>query len=223
MSCASSRMLSSSPCRPEEALPCGPVGLPLRPAAARGSSSSTQEPDEETTSRESVMAPGGRRGADREEASCMRRTAERRGNISLRAVDLTFNGFGGEGAVALGRALKENAALEELDVSNNRIPPEGALHLATGLKRNNTIKSLKARDCCPEAVPSGSVFIDVNSLQKAVGRNPIQTAGCYGILQALQENPQSAMEQLDFPDVTVNQDFDDLYSAVKEMFPALTM
>lgn len=121
------------------------------------------------------------------------------GNISLRAVDLTFNGFGGEGAVALGRALKENASLEELNVSNNRIPPEGALHLAMGLKRNNTIKSLK------------------------VGRNPIQTAGCYGILQALQENPQSAMEQLDLPDVTVNQDFDDLYSAVKEMFPALTV
>jgi len=37
-------------------------------------------------------------------------------NISLRAVDLTFNGFGGEGAVALGRALKENASLEELNV-----------------------------------------------------------------------------------------------------------
>ena len=38
------------------------------------------------------------------------------GNISLRAVDLSFNGFGKEGAVALGQALKENNALEELNV-----------------------------------------------------------------------------------------------------------
>lgn len=31
-------------------------------------------------------------------------------------MDLSFNGFGKEGAVALGQALKENSVLEELNV-----------------------------------------------------------------------------------------------------------
>lgn len=38
------------------------------------------------------------------------------GNIFLTTVDLTFNGFGKEGAIALGQALKENSVLEELNV-----------------------------------------------------------------------------------------------------------
>lgn len=38
------------------------------------------------------------------------------GNIFLRSVDLSFNGFGKEGAVALGQALRENEVLEELNV-----------------------------------------------------------------------------------------------------------
>ncbi|KAM7391187.1 hypothetical protein PAMP_021894 [Pampus punctatissimus] len=121
------------------------------------------------------------------------------GNIFLRSVDLSYNGFGKEGAIALGQALKENNVLEELNVSNNRIPPEGAIRLAMGLKVNKTIKCLN------------------------MGRNPIQTAGCYGILKSIQENPDSAMEALNFSDITVNQDFEDLYTTVKEIFPALTV
>lgn len=31
-----------------------------------------------------------------------------------------------------------------------------------------------------------------------MGRNPIQNAGCYGILKSVQENPGSAIEALDF-------------------------
>lgn len=38
------------------------------------------------------------------------------GNISLRSVDLSFNGLGKEGAVALGQALRDNSVLEELNV-----------------------------------------------------------------------------------------------------------
>ncbi|TNM89340.1 hypothetical protein fugu_003574 [Takifugu bimaculatus] len=121
------------------------------------------------------------------------------GNIFLRSVDLSFNGFGKEGAVALGQALRENEVLEELNVSNNRIPPEGAIHLALGLKHNKTIRILQ------------------------IGKNPIQNAGCYGILQSMQENPDSAIEALDFSDITVSQDFEDLYAATKEVFPALAV
>lgn len=39
-----------------------------------------------------------------------------KGNIFLRSVDLSFNGLGKEGAIALGQALKENSVLEELNV-----------------------------------------------------------------------------------------------------------
>lgn len=46
-SCASRRILSSSPCRAVETLSCGPVKLSLRLTAAISSSSSTQEPDKE--------------------------------------------------------------------------------------------------------------------------------------------------------------------------------
>lgn len=85
-----------------------------------------------------------------------------------------------------------------------------------------------------------------------MGRNPIQSAGCYGILKSIRENPDSSMETLDFAvgythiclshfiqisflqtyplfvsrcfqDITVNQEFEDLYTAVKETFPALTV
>ncbi|XP_013866597.1 leucine-rich repeat-containing protein 74B [Austrofundulus limnaeus] len=120
-----------------------------------------------------------------------------RENISLRSVDLSYNDFGEEGAAALGQALKENNILEELNVSNNRIPPGGAIHLAGGLRVNKTIKFLN------------------------IGRNPIQTAGCLKILQSLQENPDSSLETLDFSDIAVNQEFEDLYAAVKETFSAL--
>uniref|UniRef100_A0A8C9W902 Leucine rich repeat containing 74B n=1 Tax=Scleropages formosus TaxID=113540 RepID=A0A8C9W902_SCLFO len=61
--------------------------------------------------------------------------------------------------------------------SNNRIPPEGAIRFAMGLKVNKTIMTLN------------------------MSRNPIQTAGCYGVLKALQNNPDSAMESLDFSGV----------------------
>lgn len=45
---ASRRILSSSPCRAEEMLSCDPAGLSLRLTAVISSSSSTQEPEEET-------------------------------------------------------------------------------------------------------------------------------------------------------------------------------
>ncbi|XP_024275107.1 leucine-rich repeat-containing protein 74B-like [Oncorhynchus tshawytscha] len=116
-------------------------------------------------------------------------------NIFLRTLDLSYNGLGKDGAIALGEALKDNNTLEDLNISNNRIPPEGAIRFTMGLKVNKTIKKLY------------------------MGRNPIQTAGCYGVLKAIQGNAESAMECLDFSDITVNQDFEDLYVALKDIFP----
>ncbi|KAL7839928.1 hypothetical protein SRHO_G00265860 [Serrasalmus rhombeus] len=118
-------------------------------------------------------------------------------NIFLRAVDLSYNGLGKEGAVALGEGLKENNTLEELNISINRIPPEGAIHLAVGLKVNKTIRILK------------------------MSRNPMQSAGCFAVLKAIEANPASAMEHLDFSDISVDQDFEDLSSSIKETLPNL--
>ncbi|KAL4636089.1 leucine-rich repeat-containing protein 74B-like [Arapaima gigas] len=118
-------------------------------------------------------------------------------NIFVRVLDLSSNGLALDGATALGDALKANNSLEELNISNNRIPPEGAIRFSMGLKVNKTIRALN------------------------MSRNPIQTAGCYGVLKAVQSNPDSAIESLDFSHISVDQDFEDLYCTVKDMFPVL--
>lgn len=51
------------------------------------------------------------------------------GNIFLTNVDLSYNGFGKEGAAALGQALKENNVLEELNVRC-----ESSIYLIIGLR-----------------------------------------------------------------------------------------
>ncbi|XP_070572945.1 leucine-rich repeat-containing protein 74B-like isoform X2 [Ptychodera flava] len=118
-------------------------------------------------------------------------------NIGLRKVDLSWNGLGNEGAMAMGEALKANSSLEELDLTNNRISPEGAVLLAKGLYVNETLKVLK------------------------VGKNPMQTAGCYAIIKAVKENANTAIEDLDFSDIQVNKDFEDLFKELKETRPEL--
>ncbi|XP_069817384.1 leucine-rich repeat-containing protein 74B isoform X2 [Dendropsophus ebraccatus] len=118
-------------------------------------------------------------------------------NIFLRVVDLSYNGFGNDGAAALGEALKVNNVLEEVNISNNRISIQGAVRFALCLKENKTIRVLK------------------------MARNPIQSDGCFAILKAIQANSESAIESLDFSDIFVNKQFDDLYAAVKTTMPNL--
>ncbi|XP_051751718.1 leucine-rich repeat-containing protein 74B [Ctenopharyngodon idella] len=119
------------------------------------------------------------------------------GNIFLRTLDLSYNGLGKEGAVALEEALKHNNTLEDLNISNNRIPFEGAIHFALGLKVNSTLRILK------------------------MSRNPMQSAGCFAILKSVQANPESAVEFLDFSDICVDQEFEDLFNSTKETLPNL--
>lgn len=57
-----------------------------------------------------------------------------------------MNGFGLEGAEAIGKALKNNRTLFELDISHNRVPLEGAIAIAHGLQTNDILKKLKVRD-----------------------------------------------------------------------------
>ncbi|XP_056408268.1 leucine-rich repeat-containing protein 74B isoform X1 [Hyla sarda] len=120
-------------------------------------------------------------------------------NIFLRAVDLSYNGFGNDGATALGEALKVNNVLEEVNISNNRIAIQGAVRFALCLKENKTLRVLK------------------------MARNPIQSDGCFAIVKSIQANSESALESLDFSDIFVNKQFDDLYAAVKTTMPNLSV
>ncbi|XP_067910799.1 leucine-rich repeat-containing protein 74B isoform X2 [Heterodontus francisci] len=118
-------------------------------------------------------------------------------NVYLKVLNLSYNGFGNEGAKALGVALKVNNVLEQLNISNNHISPEGAVWLSIGLRSN-----------------TGLIVLNM-------ARNPMQSAGCYGILKAIKENPKSALESLDFSDIRINNDFEDLFNDVKQQTPNL--
>ena len=61
----------------------------------------------------------------------------------MKELNISWNGFGDEGAKMVGEALKFNSSLESLDLSNNRIGAKGVFALADGLGNNNTLKTLK--------------------------------------------------------------------------------
>ena len=64
-------------------------------------------------------------------------------NGNLRVLDLSWNGLGYLGAVALAASLKENESLQELDISQNGINWQGALILSRALVNNSTLKTLR--------------------------------------------------------------------------------
>lgn len=64
-------------------------------------------------------------------------------NYGLTDMKLAMNGFGYEGARAMGHALKHNQSLATLDLSCNRINPPGAIEIAKGLKVNESLAMLK--------------------------------------------------------------------------------
>nr|XP_035960231.1 leucine-rich repeat-containing protein 74B isoform X9 [Halichoerus grypus] len=112
-------------------------------------------------------------------------------NIFLRVLDISYNGFGDPGAAAVGEALKTNNVLEELNMSNNRISAVGALSLGLGLGVNQTLRIL------------------------VMSRNPMRGEGCFGVLKSVRDNPMSALELLDFSEIQVDREFDDLACSVK--------
>lgn len=67
------------------------------------------------------------------------------GNGALKILNLSWNGIGNEGALALGEALKVNNMLVHLDISNNQINDKGAKKLCRGLEVNGKLKILKVK------------------------------------------------------------------------------
>lgn len=74
--------------------------------------------------------------------------------MSVKHLDLSWNGFGNEGALALGEALKFNNTLVHLNLNNNRITNEGIGMLCRGLEHNDTLQILQVAAKCFSAVTS---------------------------------------------------------------------
>ena len=66
-------------------------------------------------------------------------------NVGLRRLNLSWNGFGQAGSLALGQALKENRTLIELDIASNRLTVEAVGGLMKGLQENDGLNILRVR------------------------------------------------------------------------------
>lgn len=116
-------------------------------------------------------------------------------NITIKSLNLAWNGFGNDGALAMGEALKVNSTLKELDLTNNRITAEGAVYLAKGLMVNTCLQVLK------------------------IGKNPMQSPGAYALVNAMKNNPESTLVEIELTDITVNNDFVELCKEVQQLRP----
>jgi Ran GTPase-activating protein (RanGAP) involved in mRNA processing and transport len=63
----------------------------------------------------------------------------------LKSIDLSWNGLGYEGILALCEALRTNTTLQIINLSNNRINWKAAEILGKTLQRNKTLQAIKVR------------------------------------------------------------------------------
>jgi Ran GTPase-activating protein (RanGAP) involved in mRNA processing and transport len=64
-------------------------------------------------------------------------------NTCLKSIDLSWNGLGYEGILALCEALRTNTTLQIINLSNNRINWKAAEILGKTLQRNKTLQAVK--------------------------------------------------------------------------------
>ncbi|WAR07593.1 LR74B-like protein, partial [Mya arenaria] len=82
-------------------------------------------------------------------------------NSTLETLNVSWNGLGYEGTVALCKCLKRNVGLKDLDVSNNRLNWSCASLMAEGMRFNSILNKLR------------------------IGHNPLTTTGVMDILEAI--------------------------------------
>ncbi|ETE63493.1 hypothetical protein L345_10747, partial [Ophiophagus hannah] len=128
-------------------------------------------------------------------------------NGTLKILNLSWNGFGNEGAFALGEALKVNTTLAELDISNNHISNEGAIKLSKGLEMNGSLRILKD--------PNYSSF------SSQMSQNLLTVEGAIALLMSIRKNSKSGMEEINISNVIVNEGFIRLLDHVCEVRPEL--
>ena len=120
---------------------------------------------------------------------------------SMTKCNLSMNGVENEGALALADAIKSTDILKELDITNTRINTEAAVNLAKALAVNETLLVLK--------VSFQSTFSQQQMRERSsslmdfsMGKNPMESAGCYGVITQVILNPNSKLQELHF-DVTL--------------------
>lgn len=110
----------------------------------------------------------------------------------LQQLDLSENGIGASGAIALAGVLRVNRGLSKLNISGNAITDEGAARIAAALMRNSTLRwlSLRRNDLSNEAA-----FAFARRLSRMFGlkelimtKNRIDEAGTTALLHGLRSN-----------------------------------
>ncbi|PIK52516.1 hypothetical protein BSL78_10614 [Apostichopus japonicus] len=119
--------------------------------------------------------------------------------ISLKKLDLSWNGFGDEGALAMAEALKFNSSVEWIDLSNNRVTDEGALVLSKGIEVNDVLKTLK------------------------LTLNPLTAAGAMALLLAIEKNTNSSLQELDLTGIVLNRNVMEVVDSIRSSRPGFNL
>ncbi|XP_028851138.1 leucine-rich repeat-containing protein 74B isoform X2 [Denticeps clupeoides] len=135
-------------------------------------------------------------------------------NAGMKSLNLAWNCIRGRGAVALAKGLRANIFLQKLDLSYNGLEKDGAIAVGEALRDNNTLEELDISN--NRIPPEGAIRL---AMGLKMSRNPMQSVGCYGVLQSIQSNQDSAVEYLDLSDIPVDKDFYDLCAKVKDTLP----
>lgn len=101
----------------------------------------------------------------------------------LKHLDLSWNGFGNEGALAMGEALKFNNSLVHLNLNNNRVTNEGIGMLCKGLEANDTLRVL------------------------LLAYNSLTVEGALALVNVVKNTPKTALEEINICNVLVNENF----------------
>jgi len=97
--------------------------------------------------------------------------------VSLKEIDLSWNGFETIHSADLGNVLVANNTLVELNLNNNRICHVGAQNLAKGLSKNESLSCLRIKG------------------------NSIKEEGFLAIMQAIRDNHRSCVEIFEHPKI----------------------
>lgn len=88
--------------------------------------------------------------------------------MTLKKLDVSMNGFGNDGALALGDTLKLNSCLVYVDVSRNGITNEGASRISKGLENNECLQVLKVGSPswrCPMSVSVCHIYLPMHPIE----------------------------------------------------------
>merc|ERR1719171_1204615 len=129
-------------------------------------------------------------------------------NESLDTLNIRFNKVGDDGCHALA-ALAHHPTLTIMNLKINCVGLEGATVLAKSLERNRVLKVLNLRSQCPR-LPAAAAFpfadalkVNTTLTRLKLRRNRIDCAGAKALAEALSNNANSALLELDVQQCSV--------------------